>query len=212
MKKWFFRGPFIVFTYGISVRKVKGLVNVPESGGYIVAANHSSYVDVWALSSTFLRKFKKNIRYIAKKELLKNWFMRWWLTSYDIIPFDRKLEKKKAVEDAVKALKHGDIVGIFPEGTRSLTGKIQKGRTGVAKLALLSKVPVIPVGIIGAFKVMPRGKIIPKFNKNIIINIGKPIYFDKYYKRKTTKKLLRTITDTIMKEIAKLSGQRNHYD
>ncbi|MAE43181.1 1-acyl-sn-glycerol-3-phosphate acyltransferase [Candidatus Woesearchaeota archaeon] len=208
MKKWFFRGPFIWFAYGISVKNVYGLENVPKKNGFIVAANHSSYMDIWSLSSTFLRKLKINIRFLAKKELYDMWLLRWFLSSYAPIPFDRKLQKKIGLKEALNTLKKGDVVGLYPEGTRSLTGKIQKGKTGVARLALCAKVPVVPVGIKGAFEVMPKGTYIPRFKKNIIITIGKPMYFNKYYNKPITKKLLRKITDTIMREIAKLSGQR----
>ena len=99
-------------------------------------------------------------------------------------------------------------MGIFPEGKRSLDGKIQKGKTGVVRIALGGRVPIIPMGITGAFEIMPIGKGIPKLKKSVKLKIGKPIYLDKYYKRKITKKLLRNITDEVMKEIAKLSGQR----
>jgi len=204
----FFMGPFAKINYNIFIKEVNGLENIPEGEGFIVAANHASYMDIVGLSAAFLSKKSINIRYLAKKELFSIWLFRWLKGIFNGIPVDRKLKGKKALKQAVEALKKGDVVGIYPEGSRSLTGKIQKGKTGVARLALWAKAPVVPVGIKGSFELMPMGKLIPKIKKNIILNIGKPIYFNKYYNRKITKELLRQLTDKVMEEIAKLSYQR----
>ena len=96
---------------------------------------------------------------------------------------DRQAGGKEALKWAVKALKQGKIIAIHPEGTRSLTGKLQKGKTGVVRLALAAKVPVIPIGLIGTFEILPKGKYIPKL-KRATMNIGKPMYFGKYYDKK----------------------------
>ncbi|MBI2208343.1 hypothetical protein HYU50_02505 [Candidatus Woesearchaeota archaeon] len=92
----------------------------------------------------------------------------------------------------------------------NLTGKLQKGKTGVARLALWARVPVIPVGIKGTFEILPKGAKIPKL-KRASFSFGKPMYFDKYYNKPMTKKLLRSVTDSIMREIANLSGQKYNY-
>jgi len=208
MIKWFFRGPFANFGYLISIKEIKGLDNIPLKGGFIVAANHSSYMDIWCLSAVFLVKRKINVRYLAKRELFKIPILGWFLKIYDPIPFDRKLEKKYALKEAINSLKKGEVMGIYPEGTRSLTGKIQKGKTGIARLVLGAKVPVVPIGIKGTRDMMPKDSFFPKFNRSAVVNIGKPIYFDKYYNKKITKQLLRKLTDEVMTEIAKLSNQR----
>ena len=111
------------------------------------------------------------------------------------------------MKQAINALKEGKIIAIHPEGTRSLSGKLQKGKTGVAQLALTSQAPVIPIGLIGTFEILPKGKIIPKF-KRAVMNIGKPIYFQEYYNKKINKRILREVTNRIMREIAKLCRQK----
>ena len=101
-------------------------------------------------------------------------------------------------------------MGIFPEGHRSYEHKLREGKTGVAKLALASHVPVIPVGIRGSSKILPRDSYFLKF-KRCEVNIGKPLYFEKYYKQQNNKKALKIVTHKIMKEISKLSNYSYPY-
>ena len=108
-------------------------------------------------------------------------------------------------------LTQGKIIGIYPEGTRTLDGKLQRGKTGAARLALAAKVPIVPVGLIGTFEILPKGKNIPKL-KRAIVNIGKPIYFDKYYGKENDKKTIRLVTTKVMKEIAKLCKKKYGFD
>jgi 1-acyl-sn-glycerol-3-phosphate acyltransferase len=148
---------------------------------------------------------------LGKKELFETWIGKKIHNAVGTIPIDRKGKDKKALEKALDALKKGKIVGIFPEGGRTRTGKLNKGKTGVARLALWAKVPVIPIGIKGSYKIWSAHQKIFKFKKAIYINIGKPMYFNKYYNKKFTKKLLRKITDQIMKEIARLTNQKYNF-
>lgn len=199
-------------TYILFIRKISGIKNIPDKGSYIIASNHTSYMDIWAIILVLYFKKKRYIRFVAKKELLQDWYVRtlqnlFYKPENKPIYFDTNNPRKALIKKSIEALKKNQIIGIFPEGIRSLDGKIQRGKTGVVRIALRGKVPIIPVGIRGAFDIMPTGKNIPKLKKNITLNIGKPIYLDKYYKKKITKKLLRNITDNIMKEIARLSGQ-----
>ena len=211
MMKSFFNGPFIQGSYKIFIKNVTGLENIPRRGGFVLSSNHNSYLDVILLNAIFMFKKKLNIRFIAKKELFNNWLFKRMRIVFNPILIDTQKKGKKALPQAIRALKNGDIIVIYPEGTRSLTGKIQRGKTGVARLALWARVPVVPVGIKGTFELMPMGKIIPKFKKSVVFNIGKPLYFDKYYKRKITNKLLRSVTDIVMKEIARLSKQKYNF-
>ena len=110
----------------------------------------------------------------------------------------------------MRYLKKGDMIFIFPEGARSLDGKLQNGKVGIAKLALEARVPVQPVGIIGSNKILPKGKFLPR-PKRCKINIGKALYFKEYYNKKITKKMLREVTNKIMREIARLIGQKYNY-
>jgi len=200
-------------TYILFIKNVDGVRNIPDKGPYIIASNHTSYMDIWAI--TIVLYFKKNqyIRFLAKKELLQDWYVTFlqklfYKPENKPIYFDINNPRNDLIKECIRTFKKNQIIGIFPEGKRSLDGKIQKGKTGVVRISLGGKVPIIPIGITGAFEIMPTGKNIPKLKKNITLNIGKPIYLNKYYEKKITKKLLRNTTDNIMKEIARLSGQR----
>ncbi|MBS3131002.1 1-acyl-sn-glycerol-3-phosphate acyltransferase [Candidatus Woesearchaeota archaeon] len=192
------------------IREVHGIENVPNNGPFIIAANHSSYFDHFCLGHVVIYKKNRYLHFLAKKEHFDTAFQRLWHRYSRAIPVDRESGGEDALKQAISRLKGNAVIGIYPEGTRSLTGKIQKAKTGVARLALGAKVPVVPVGLIGTFNILPKGRNIPKM-KRAIVNIGRPISFDKYYGRKTTKRLLREVTKCIMKEIAKLCGQKYRF-
>lgn len=189
------------------VNEVNGLENLPKKGAFIVAANHASYMDHMIIGAYVIPRLNRKLHFLAKKEHFENLFEGAWHRYVSAIPLDRQSGGKKALKQAIKALKEGKIIALYPEGTRSLTGKLQKAKTGVARLALISKVPVVPIGLRGTFEILPKGKYIPKFKK-AAINIGKPMHFPRYYNKKINKRILREVTTKIMKEIAKLSRQK----
>lgn len=201
-----------VINYSIFIRNVKGIGNLPHSTGYIIAANHTSYLDVWALVIVIYHHIQKYIRFLAHKDLKKDPYIL-LLTSLfrtdEILPFyiGEKSLSKKMFSKIVTILTNKGIIGIFPEGERSADGKIKKGKTGAVRMAIASRTPIIPVGIKGAFELMPIERKFPKIRKNIAVNIGKPMYFDKYYYRILKKPILRRLTNNLMREITKLSGQ-----
>lgn len=192
------------------LKKVNGMENIPKDRTFIVAANHESYMDHLFIVCTLVGCLNKKIHFLSKKEHFSNPIKAAWHNYAGAIPIDRQTGGKKALRLAVKALKEGKIIAIHPEGTRTLTGKLQKGKTGIAKLIMGAHVPVLPVGIIGSFEVLPKGKYMPNL-KRATMNIGKLMYFDEYHDKKITKKLLREITDDIMKEIARLSKQKYEF-
>ncbi len=196
--------------FNLWLREIGGLENVPKKGAFIIAANHESYMDHPIIVVTFVNHLNRKVHFLSKKEHFDSPLKAAWHTYAGAIPLDREKGGKEALRWAVKALKQGKIIAIHPEGTRTLTGKLQKGKTGAARLALKAKVPVVPVGLIGTFKILPKGKYIPKFKK-ANINIGKPIYFGRYYKKTATKRMLNEMTRKIMKEIAKLSKQEYNF-
>ena len=191
------------------VNEINGLDNLPKQGPFIIAANHSSYMDHFMMS-LLVPYLNKKIHFLAKKEHFNNIFKSLWHNYAGAIPIDRESGGQETLKWAIKALNEGKIVGIHPEGTRSLTGKLQKAKTGIARLALLSKAPVLPIGLIGTFEILPKGKCIPKFKK-AAIKIGKPMYFKQYYNKKINKRILREVTTKIMKEIARLSNQKYNF-
>jgi len=200
----------IIPIFKLWLKRANGMKNIPKDVAFIIAANHESYMDHLVIASIFINHLDKKVNFLSKKEHFDNVFKKAWHTYAGAIPLDRKAGGKEALTWAIRALKKGKIIAIHPEGTRTLTGKIQRGKTGIARLALAAKVLVLPVGLIGTFEILPKGKYIPKL-KRAVMNIGEPMEFDKYYNKKITKKLLREVTDKIMKEIAKLSNQKYNF-
>ena len=199
--------PFVIKLW---IKEIKGLENVPKHGPFIIAANHASYMDHFIIMSTLIPHLNKKIHHLAKKEHFDNILKKAWHTYVGAVPLDRQSGGKETLRWAIKALKEGKIIAIHPEGTRSLNGKLQKAKTGVARLALMSKVPVLPIGLIGTFEILPKGKYIPKARK-AAMNIGKPMKFGRYYIKKINKKVLREVTTKIMKEIGRLSKQKYNF-
>jgi 1-acyl-sn-glycerol-3-phosphate acyltransferase len=192
--------------------KCTGIENISKDKGAILAANHASYLDHFVVGTNIVSSLNKVAYFLAKKEHFDTFFQRQWHRYLRAIPLDRKAGGKNALKKAIQHLKKGDLIMIYPEGTRTLTGKMNKGKTGAARLALAAKVPIIPMGITNTFKILPKGKNIPKFGLKADINIGKPLYFDEYYGRDDDKKILRKITTIVMKEIARLSRQKYDAD
>jgi 1-acyl-sn-glycerol-3-phosphate acyltransferase len=203
--------PFMKLILNRFIGKVNGLENVPKNRNFIVAANHDSYMDHFIIGVTLLKLLNKKIHFLAKKELFDTWIKKKFHEWAAAIPIDRRAGGKGALKVAVKALKHGEIIVIHPEGTRSYDGKLQEAKTGVARLALASEVPVLPIGLVGTFEILPKWKKIPKLRK-AKVNIGKPMYFKEYYGMENDKKTIRLVTTRVMKEIAKLTGEEYNFD
>ena len=195
----------------IFVKKINNLKpNYPKS--FIIALNHASYLDPPITESIFIKNINRKVHFIGKEELFSLLPSRIFHEAVGTINLNYSRDKgRSALKTAIKHLKNGKIIGIFPEGIRSPTGKLMKGKVGIAKLVIKSRVPVLPVGIKGTNKLLPVTKSIPRFKKKVVLNIGELMYFDKYYNRKFDKKTLREITDKIMKEIAKLCRQKYSY-
>jgi 1-acyl-sn-glycerol-3-phosphate acyltransferase len=156
--------------------EVIGTENVPEKGGVIIASNHVSYLDPVVLGASTKRK----INFIAKKEVFNNIFSTIILKNLIAFPVDRKNIDMPAFKKTMSILKEGRMLGIFPEGTRSLNGELQELKLGVIKIAMKAGVPIIPVGIVGTHKIYPQGKTFPVLFKNkITVYFGAPQYFDK---------------------------------
>ncbi|MEK6876266.1 MAG: lysophospholipid acyltransferase family protein [Nanoarchaeota archaeon] len=187
------------------LKEIVGVENIPEKGPFIITSNYASYLDPWLIGSIIIPLKDKKMHYLSMKgrfwDLWGDRIMKDWL---GIVLLEGR--KKEALQDLLSLLKKGEIVGIFIEGDRSPDGNLQKGKTGVIRLALKSHVPVLPIGIIGTFDIAPRNQLIPKL-KRAKMRIGKPIYLDEYYKRKIDKKLLRKLTDSVMHVISDLTGK-----
>ena len=186
---------------------IEGVENLPRTGGAVLASNHLSVADEYMLGSTVPR----HIAFWAKAEYfntpgLRGWFFKTLMTGLGAIEVRREGGRGAltAFDAAIPALQAGDLVGVYPEGTRSPDGRLYRGRTGMARLALLASVPIIPVGVIGTQYVQPVGTLIPKLGKKVTVRFGKPMEFSD---RAMDSSTLRAITDEVMAEIQKLTGQ-----
>ena len=188
------------------LRDVKGLEHIPKQGGFILASNHASYFDHFAIMSILIPYLNRDIYFLAKKEHFKSTHEKVWHSHFKAIPVDRE-KGTEALNKAIAHLQKGNIIAIYPEGTRTVTGSLNRGKTGVARLALGANVPVIPIGLQGTFNILPKGKYLPRLGK-ASMTVGKPLFFARYEKEKITKKLLRDITDTIMNKIGTLAKKK----
>ncbi|MGV8968947.1 MAG: lysophospholipid acyltransferase family protein [Microbacteriaceae bacterium] len=188
---------------------VTGLENLPATGGVILASNHLSFID-----SVFLPLvIDRRIFFLAKSDYfkgkgIKGWATKAFMNGTGMLPIDRSGGKasEASLNTGLRVLHNGDVLGIYPEGTRSPDGKMYRGRTGVARMILEGHVPVVPVAMIDTEKVMPIGRRIPKVQR-IGVVIGKPLDFSRFEGLEGDRFILRSITDEIMYELNGLSGQ-----
>ncbi|GAA4579820.1 lysophospholipid acyltransferase family protein [Micromonospora coerulea] len=187
---------------------VEGLEHIPAIGGAIFAGNHLSVADELLLGTVVPR----HLAFWAKSEYfngtgVKGAFSKFVLTGLGAIPVERAGGRAalSAFDAAIPVLKAGDLVAVYPEGTRSPDGRLYRGRTGAARLAVAAGVPVIPVGVTGTDKAQPIGTRVPRPGRaEIIIRFGKPLDFTGRSDDRTS---LREMTDELMAEIQKLTGQ-----
>ena len=195
----FVTGPLLKVLFQL---ETQGLENIPAEGNAILASNHFSFLDHFLLPVVVDR----DITFIAKSELFENPIWGFLLTRWGQISLNRGTGDNSAVNQAIEVLESGNLFGIYPEGTRTRDGKLHGGHTGVARISLISGAPVIPVGMIGTYEILPRGAVKPNFGK-AEIRIGKPMDFSQYTGNENDRKIIRMITDEIMDEIGKLIGQ-----
>ncbi|MDT5026853.1 MAG: 1-acyl-sn-glycerol-3-phosphate acyltransferase [Micromonosporaceae bacterium] len=188
--------------------RVEGLENVPAKGGAVLAGNHLSVADEYIMGSVVPR----HIAFWAKAEYfngtgLSGFAVKTLMRGLGAIEVNREGGRAAltALDAAIPALRGGELVGVYPEGTRSPDGRLYRGRTGAVRLALLAEVPIIPIGVIGTERVQPIGRKIPKLGAKVTIRFGKPMDFTGATMDSTT---LRAITDELMATIQGLTGQQ----
>ncbi|HET7719982.1 MAG TPA: lysophospholipid acyltransferase family protein [Acidimicrobiales bacterium] len=204
--KWVLIGPLLRMVFR---PHTEGAENVPEEGAAILASNHLSYADWLFMPLTLPRR----VTFVAKAEYftgkgLKGWLQRSFFSGSGQVPIDRSgaTAAAGAMLAAEKVLAQGGLFGIYPEGTRSHDGRLYRGKTGVARLALETGVPVVPVAVVGTDVVAPPGKKFGSFTRPVV-RFGPPLDFSRYEGLENDRYVLRSVTDEIMYEIMRLSGQ-----
>lgn len=188
---------------------VQGSRNIPKKGAAIFASNHVSFSD-----SIFLPLVvRRRITFLAKIDYwrgsgVRGFLIKSFFSGVGQVPVDRSggSAAEAALTTAINILKSGNFLGIYPEGTRAPDGRLYRGRTGVARMALEAQVPVIPVAMIGTYEVQPPGKVFPKVGR-VGVRFGKPLDFSQHYEDSRNVEVLRKVTNEIMQAIHKLSGQ-----
>lgn len=191
----------------LRIKEINGIENLPKNGPYIIASNHVSFMDPPLLASVVARRSKLKIRFISKIEL-KKFFGKFVGERWFGMIYVEKENPGRCLEIASDHLKQGGVVGIFPEGHRHYDNTIGRGRTGVARLALWAKCPVIPVGYIGPND--KEVKLLPLIfcrKHEVKINFGKPVTFDSYYNQELGKEILHGITEQVLGKISYLTGK-----
>ncbi|MFD3726160.1 lysophospholipid acyltransferase family protein [Streptomyces sp. NPDC058671] len=189
--------------------RIEGLEHIPEEGAAIVAGNHLSFSDHFLMPAVIDRR----ITFLAKQEYFTGPGIKGRLTAAFFraagqIPVDRsgKEAGKAAIREGLGVLERGELLGIYPEGTRSPDGRLYKGKVGVAVMALTAGVPVVPCAMVGTFEIQPPGKVLPRIRR-VAIRFGEPLDFSRFAGSADQKTVVRAVTDEIMYEVLRLSGQ-----
>ncbi|WP_416969249.1 lysophospholipid acyltransferase family protein [Streptomyces sp. 4F14] len=189
--------------------QVEGVENIPGDGPVILAGNHLTFIDSMILPLVCDRQ----VFFIGKDEYvtgtsLKGRLMAWFFTGVGMIPVDRDGGRGgvAALMTGRRVLEEGKVFGIYPEGTRSPDGRLYRGRTGIARLTLMTGAPVVPFAMIGTDKLQPGGAGIPRPGK-VTVRFGEAMEFSRYDGMGRDRYVLRAVTDSVMAEVMRLSGQ-----
>jgi len=188
---------------------VEGAENLPTKGPAILASNHLSFSDSFFLPLVAPRP----ITFLAKSDYftgrgLKGWLTRMFFTGVGQVPVDRSggRASEAAIVTGERVLGAGRLLGIYPEGTRSPNGTMYRGKTGLARMALESQVPIIPVAMINTFEIQPPGTVRPRLRR-VGVRFGEPLDFSRYEGLEDDRFILRSVTDEVMYALMSLSGQ-----
>jgi 1-acyl-sn-glycerol-3-phosphate acyltransferase len=188
---------------------VEGVEHVPDEGAAILASNHLSFSDSFFLPLVVPRP----ITFLAKSDYftgpgIKGFFTKMFFAGVGQVPVDRSggRASEAALRTGLRILGEGSLLGIYPEGTRSPNGTLYRGKTGLARMAMEAKVPILPVAMIGTYEIQPPGQLRPGLRR-VGIRIGRPLDFTRYEGLENDRFVLRSVTDEVMYELMSLSGQ-----
>ncbi len=185
--------------------EVRGFERLPIEGPAILCPNHISFLD----SAFLMLMVRRNISFVGKAEYMDSWKTKYLFPALGMIPIDRSGGERStaALDAAEQVLQRGELFGIFPEGTRSRDGRLYKGRTGAARLAMKLDCPIFPVGVVGTDTIQPPDAKAPKLGRSCSITIGRPIRPERYRGRGSEHIAWRSMIDEVMYEIRELTGQ-----
>jgi 1-acyl-sn-glycerol-3-phosphate acyltransferase len=203
---WVIKGiltPLLRMCYRV---RIEGQEHVPDQGPVILAANHRSFMD-----SIFLPLvIRRRVTFVAKAEYFDDKKTAWFFRGVGQIPIRREggSASERALASATEVLEAGGVFGIYPEGTRTRDGDLHRGHTGVARLALRTSAPIVPVGMIGTDEIQATDAKLPRLFRTVGIRFGHPVTMARYAGREHDRLALRQITDEVMFEIQDLCGYR----
>ena len=180
--------------------EVVGTENFPREGPFLIASNHASHLDPPLVGSQIPRQ----MRFFARKSLWNNAVIGWWLSKVETIPVERDSGDVGAIKRVLQALKENRVVVLFPEGTRSPDGRLQKPKAGVGLMACKTGVPVVPCRVYGSFAAFGKGSAIPRFGTPVTVVFGRPIPASDYDDPAAGKARYETAAQRIMDRIAAL--------
>ena len=184
--------------------RIVGKDNLPRRGPVILAINHRSFLDSIFLPMVVHRR----VTFVAKAEYFDDPKTAWFFRAVGQIPIRREggSASAGALAAATDVLRAGGVFGIYPEGTRTRDGRLHRGHTGVARLALATGTPIVPIGLIGTDEVQPIDRKLPRFGRKVTIRFGEPIDMEHYDGGEHDHLTLRALTDEVMFEIQQLCG------
>ena len=204
--KWILVGPWLRVLFRPWTENMEVL---PEKGPAILVSNHLSFSDSFFLPLVVDRK----ITFLAKQEYftgkgIKGLISKAFFTGVGQVPIDRTSGRaaEAAINTGIRILNEGHLLGIYPEGTRTADGRLYRGKTGVARMALEGNAPVIPVAMIGTYEIQPPGRIRPNIRR-VGVRFGDPLDFARYEGLESDRFVMRSVTDEIMYALMELSGQ-----
>jgi 1-acyl-sn-glycerol-3-phosphate acyltransferase len=203
LARWLRRGTAPFYKTLLRVR-VEGREHLPPAGGFIVAPNHISFFDSIAL----IQSMPRRVFFLGKAEYMTSPFTAKLFPAMGMIPLEREQTRRAlaALDVAAGVLARGHPLAIYPEGTRSRDGRLHKGHTGVAQLALISGAPIVPVGLVGTDDIQPIGAKVPRPFRRAAVRFGRPLDPASY--GGSARRRRQLLTDDLMEAIRRLSGQQ----
>lgn len=202
---WLMKHVFIGPLFRLVFRPVaEGLENVPADGPVILCSNHLSFIDSLLIPLLIPRK----VVFLGKSDYFDKWYISWFFKGAGVIPVRREggAAGAASLHAGVEQLARGMAVAIYPEGTRSPDGRLYRGKTGPARMALRARCPIVPVAVLGTDKALPSGSYRPTLHR-VHVKYGRPLDFSRYYGKDDDRFVLRSMTDELMYELMLMTGQ-----